>query len=102
MTPAVLWLGLLFGLRHALEPDHVAAIAALAPRSRRASETVRIAAFWGLGHAATLLLVTLALSACGVMAPRTAAPWLEAIAGVLLIYLGADVLRRLRSLHDAA
>jgi cytochrome c biogenesis protein CcdA len=101
VTPAVLWLGLLFGLRHALEPDHVAAIAALATRSQSTTQTVRIAGFWGLGHASTILLLTLLLSACGVTAPRAAAPWLEAAAGMLLIYLGIDVLRRLRSLRDA-
>ena len=54
--PVVLLIALLLGLRHATDPDHLAAIAPLAtedPADRR--RAVRLGAAWGTGHAATML-----------------------------------------------
>ena len=50
----VLVLGLLVGMRHALEADHVAAVAALTARSRNLGGALRLGAAWGLGHTLTL------------------------------------------------
>ena len=54
---SVLALGLLFGIRHAFDADHLAAVATLAVRSRSGAETVRVGLAWGLGHALTLFTV---------------------------------------------
>ena len=70
----VLLLGLLVGMKHALEADHVAAVATLATRSASVSERVKLASMWGAGHAGTLFLL-----------------------GGTVLALGLDVLRRLRS-----
>jgi threonine/homoserine/homoserine lactone efflux protein len=102
VTAPLLWLGLLFGFRHALEPDHVAAVASLASGSNGARATVRIAAAWGLGHAAMVLLVGAGLSALGVRAPPALSSLLEGAAGALLVLLGLDVLRRWRALRARA
>src|SRR5260370_1125947 len=56
---SLLLLGLLLGMRHALEADHLAAVASLATRSKGMRGTVLPGAVWGLGHSLTLLLVTL-------------------------------------------
>ena len=98
MTAPLLWLGLAFGFRHALEADHVAAVASLATRAPLLRHTLRIAIVWGLGHATTILVVGALLFATGLRAPAAVAELLEATAGLLLMALGLDVLWRLRRL----
>ena len=102
MAFPILWFGLLFGFRHALEADHVAAVASLATRSNRVRDTVRIASAWGLGHASVLLLVGAAVASLGLRSPASFTPVLETIAGVLLVVLGIDVLLRLRAVRKMA
>ena len=91
----LLLFGCLVGMQHALEADHLAAVAAMsAGRTSRRALVLR-GSCWGLGHTATLL------SICGVLlifgesiSPRTAA-LLEAVVGAMLVLLGANVLGRL-------
>ena len=45
----LLGLGFALGMRHALEADHVAAVASLALKSRSMSQTLRQGLAWGLG-----------------------------------------------------
>jgi uncharacterized membrane protein len=91
-----LLLGFLLGMKHALEADHVAAVAALATRSSSTRERMTLAGMWGLGHAGTLVLVGTGVLALGVSLPPVLARTFEGIVGVMLIFLGVDVLRRLR------
>ena len=99
MLLSLLALGFLLGVRHALEADHVAAVATLATRSSSAGQTARLAAAWGAGHALMLLLVGGLVVALGLSLPEGVARAFEAAAGVLLVALGLDVLRRLRRQH---
>ena len=95
ITGTVLLFGLLFGLQHALEADHLAAVATLVARESDARRVIRQGVFWGLGHALTLLLFGGAVMVIGVVLP---APWVHALdgaVGVTLVLLGADLLRRL-------
>ncbi|HVR72630.1 MAG TPA: urease accessory protein [Vicinamibacteria bacterium] len=96
MLISLLTLGFLMGVRHALEADHVAAVASLATRASSSRETARLAALWGAGHAAMLLLVGGLVVALGAAVPEGVARVLEGAAGALLVVLGVDVLRRLR------
>ncbi|HUG52559.1 MAG TPA: urease accessory protein [Vicinamibacteria bacterium] len=96
---SLLTLGFFLGMRHALEADHVAAVASLATRTSSARDGVRLAAFWGTGHAVTLLVVGLAVAGLGAAVPHGMARVFEAVAGLLLAALGLDVLRRLRRRH---
>ena len=57
--PAALGLGLLLGLRHALDADHVAAVSTLVSQHRSLTRSCLLGAFWGAGH-------TMALMAAGV------------------------------------
>ena len=93
----VLLLGLLVGMKHALEADHVAAVATLATRSASVSERVKLASMWGAGHAGTLFLLGGTVLALGLSLPEHLTRAFESVAGVMLIALGLDVLRRLRS-----
>src|SRR5437870_4392323 len=96
MRPAViLLLGLTLGLRHALEPDHLAAVAATLARDRGTRRAAAAGALWGLGHAATLLLVGGALLALGLAMPLWLASLAEGLVGVVLVVLGVSLLRTL-------
>jgi hypothetical protein len=54
-------LGSLLGMRHALEPDHLAAVSTLVSGERSSGKAALLGACWGLGH-------TLALVAVGAVA----------------------------------
>ena len=53
---SVLILGLLLGLQHATEADHLAAVASLTTRGTSLRDAARQGAAWGVGHGLTLLL----------------------------------------------
>jgi ABC-type nickel/cobalt efflux system permease component RcnA len=92
---SLLLMSLLLGIRHALEADHVAAVASLATRSRSLRSTVLQGVAWGFGHTITLLVVGGACLLVRATIPDRVAAALEALVGVMLLALGADVLRRL-------
>jgi hypothetical protein len=98
---ALLILGFFLGVRHALEADHVAAVASLATRSSSLANTLRVAAAWGAGHTMTLVLFGSILLALDASLPPDAGRILESAVGVMLVVLGVDVLRRLhrRRIH---
>lgn len=101
ITGTVLLFGVLFGLQHALEADHLAAVATLVARQDDARRVVRQGVFWGFGHTMTLLLFGGAVLVVGIVLPDSWVHGLEAAVGVMLVLLGADLLRRLRreSIH---
>ena len=51
---AVSGIGLLLGLRHAFEPDHLAAVSTLATRQRSLLAACRLGLAWALGHTASV------------------------------------------------
>lgn len=93
-------LGLLLGCRHAFEPDHLAAVAAMVSdgRARGKRRPIRTAAFvgalWGLGHTLALVAVALVLAALRAQMPPTLTVALEVAVGVLLVGLGVHLVVR--------
>ena len=87
--------GFLIGMRHALEADHVAAVAALATGSQSARQTLRLGVAWGIGHTLTIFTVGSLVLLLDAAVPERVAAALESVVGVMLIVLGADVLRRM-------
>ena len=92
---SVLLLGLLFGMKHAIEADHVAAVASLATRSASPQEAARFGIAWGLGHTLTLFVIGSAVLLLGTAIPETMTQTLELAVGVMLVLLGLDVVRRM-------
>lgn len=95
MVPALLagLTGVVQGARHALEPDHVTAVATLmveAPSPRRG---IFYATCWGMGHAAMLLLVAGPLVVMRVELPQALSVALELAVGAMLVFLGVRALR---------
>jgi hypothetical protein len=89
-------LGLLIGLRHALEPDHVAAVASLATRGGTLRDHARTGALWGAGHALALLLLGGTCVVLGLVIPETTGRFLEGAVGAMLVLLGISVFVRMR------
>lgn len=92
---SLLVLGFLIGMRHALEADHVAAVASLVSGRRSMSATVRHGVTWGVGHTATLFAVSAVVMVTGAAIPARLAGALELMVGLMLVGLGVDVVRRL-------
>ncbi len=95
MSYGLLTLGFIIGMRHAMESDHLAAIASLATRSRSMGDTLRQGAAWGVGHTVTLCLFGAIVLLADAVMPQRLAQGLEFAVGLMLVILGADVLRRL-------
>jgi hypothetical protein len=93
---SILILGLLLGMKHATEADHLAAVATLAARQASLGQTLRQGLAWGVGHTLTLLLFGGVVFVLGQSISPTLEQALETAVGVMLVLLGADLLRRVR------
>lgn len=90
-------LGLLVGLRHAFEPDHLTAMATLAAEARDARRGAMLGAIWGVGHTLALVAVGAVLLIAGQALPdRLAAAFELAVAGVLVLLGVRAIARALR------
>jgi beta-lactamase regulating signal transducer with metallopeptidase domain len=86
-------LGLVVGIRHALEPDHLVAVSTLVANEHSAARGARLGLAWGLGHTLTLLVAAGGLALVRVTVPEAAVHLLEAGVGVMLVVLGAQAVR---------
>jgi hypothetical protein len=81
-------LGMLLGMRHALEPDHLTAVSTLVTRERAAGRGAWLGAFWGIGHSASLLIIGTALAAFHARMPEHLALVFELAVSAMLVGLG--------------
>ena len=90
----LLILGVVIGMQHALEADHLAAVAALSEkRSSRRALVLRGGA-WGLGHTITLLTICGALLLLGETISARTEAMLEFAVGTMILLLGISVLHK--------
>lgn len=82
-------LGGLFGTRHALETDHVAAVATLLDDETNA---LRTGAAWGVGHSIPIGAAGIAFLALDLTVPADVLTLFELLVGLLLLWLGIRVL----------
>lgn len=88
-------LGFFIGLQHALEADHIAAVASLASDKTGLKRIARHGAIWGLGHAITLGAFGGAVFALKLSLSETLASGLEFLVGAMLVALGLRVIWKL-------
>jgi high-affinity nickel-transport protein len=81
-------LGSLLGIRHALEPDHLAAVSTLVAGERTMRKAAWLGACWGVGHTLTLMMAGAALVVLRAEMPATADDLFEACVVLLLIAFG--------------
>jgi ABC-type nickel/cobalt efflux system permease component RcnA len=84
--------GLILGLEHALEPDHLVAVSVFVTERKNLGTAARLGISWGLGHTATLLLIGGGAMILGVTIPPILADSMELLVGVLLVILGLHAL----------
>jgi hypothetical protein len=88
------------GARHALEADHLAAIATLVDGGSEGgggrSRPGLVGASWGVGHTLPIAVLGFALLLFGVRLPESVVDRFEAVVGVALLYLGSRMLVGLR------
>lgn len=89
-----LGLGLLLGLRHALDPDHIAAVSTLVTRERGVARSCLLGAFWGAGHTVALLAAGVAVITFRLSIAPAVEEALERAVGLVLVLLGGHVLLR--------
>lgn len=89
-----LLLGVLVGLRHAFEPDHLAAVSTLVTDARGAGRGALLGAIWGVGHTLSVVVIGCALIAAGVLIPPDLEAAFELAVAVMLIGLGARAVVR--------
>lgn len=89
-------LGLVVGLRHAFEPDHLTAVATLATETRDAKRGALLGALWGLGHTLSLVIVGIVLIAIGAALPVRLGAWFELGVCAMLVVLGIRAIVRSR------
>ncbi len=93
-TPAgILFLGLVIGLRHSMEADHVAAVSTIvAGTSKSKFRAPMLGALWGLGHTASLFVAGLVILLLAISIPQKVSNTLEFGVGIMLVFLGATTL----------
>src|SRR5688500_9123200 len=80
---------LLFGMRHATDPDHVVAVTTIVARERSAWRAARVGALWGFGHTLTILAVGGAIVLFKVAFTARLGLSLEFAVACMLVVLGA-------------
>ncbi len=81
-------LGLLLGMRHATDPDHVIAVATIVSRQRTAWSAALIGSLWGIGHTVTITIVGGAIILFGVVIPPRFGLAMEFSVAMTLVVLG--------------
>jgi len=87
---SVLAAGAVFGVRHALEAVHLAAVATLVEGED--DGTVRVGASWGVGHALPVAGLGLTFVVRGIQPPAAVVVLFEVLVGVVLLVLGGRLL----------
>lgn len=90
-----LLLGLLLGVKHALDADHVVTVTTIVSRSGSILRSALVGLSWGIGHTLTLLSVGFAVLVLKLTIPDKLALSMEFAIGVLLVVLGVPLLKQL-------
>ena len=94
----VLFVAVLLGLRHATDPDHIAAMTTLVAsgRERATRAAARLGAWWGLGHGVTLVVFGVPILLAERYLPERLQQGAETAVAALIVFLGLRLLVRWR------
>ncbi len=81
-------LGLVLGIRHSTDADHVVAISTIVTKQRSVRGAALIGTLWGLGHTLTISIVGCLIILCGITIPPRIGLSMEFSVALMLILLG--------------
>ncbi|HET9673218.1 MAG TPA: hypothetical protein VFP31_00290 [Gaiellaceae bacterium] len=87
---------ILLGLRHATDPDHLAALTTLAPNEPGAARAARLGLAWGSGHGLTLFTFGVPVVLFHAFLPARLQQGAEAAVGAMIVALAVWLLVRWR------
>jgi len=98
----VLLVAVLLGLRHAIDPDHIAAITTLVAtgQDHARRQAAALGAWWGLGHAVTLVAFGVPILLFEAYLPESVQRGAETAVAALIVYLAVRLLVRHRHRHE--
>lgn len=96
-TAGILTFGFLIGLWHAREADHLAAVATIVTERKNLWSSAIVGGVWGLGHTISLLIAGVLVLFLNLQISEQTERILEFCVGVMLVFLGFNVLRKLLS-----
>nr|AUN37229.1 nickel transporter UreH [uncultured bacterium] len=94
-TLTLLGFGLLLGLKHAIEADHLAAVSTIVTQRKSVWSASIVGGLWGIGHTISLFVAGLAVIFFHFEIGERAEQTLEFCVAIMLIVLGIDAIRRL-------
>jgi ABC-type nickel/cobalt efflux system permease component RcnA len=89
---SLLGLGLILGLRHALDPDHIVAVSTMVSESGSVRRSSVVGTLWGLGHTLALLSAGILVITFKFQLSQRFALWMEFVVALMLILLGINSL----------
>jgi hypothetical protein len=94
----VLLVAVLLGLRHATDPDHIAAVTTLVAtgRERATRSAARLGAWWGVGHATTLVAFGVPILLAQRYLPERLQQSAETAVAAVIVFLALRLLVRWR------
>ncbi len=90
----ILGMGLLFGIKHATEADHIAAVGAIVSEQGGLSRALLTGGLWGTGHTLAILLAGILVVGLRLTIPEPIARGLEFCVALMTIALGGAALTR--------
>jgi hypothetical protein len=93
-TFGLLGLGLVYGIKHATEADHIVAVSTIVTEHRKLWRAALVGALWGTGHTASLVVVGAIVLALRIAIPERIAGGLEFLVALMIIVLGVMAFRR--------
>lgn len=90
----VLALGLLYGLKHATEVDHIVAVSTIVSEHRKLSHAAWVGALWGAGHTIALAVAGGFVLGLRVIIPAQIATALELAVALMIVLLGVGATAR--------
>jgi len=94
-TFAILGLGFFFGLKHATEADHLAAVSTIVSERKSLWSSAFVGGVWGLGHTISLFLAGIFVVLLDFKISENTERLLEFCVGIMLTLLGLNVIRKL-------
>ncbi len=98
----ILGLGFLFGLKHATETDHLAAVGSMVSEQGGLRRALMTGGLWGAGHTLSIVVAGLFVLGLHLVIPESTARWLEIGVALMIIGLGSAALSRALRNHPTA